>query len=73
MCSIFDVNHVKNLVEVIRRDTVTRPLREESNCHDDPHALSVARSLDERHPANVSSNISVEVEGGSDLFELVLD
>lgn len=39
-----DANSVEDLVEVVRDQTVTRPLREEGNSNDNPHALAVTRA-----------------------------
>ena len=43
-----DSDTVENFGEVVRDDTVTRPLREESESDDDPHSLEITLGLEQR-------------------------
>jgi len=68
-----DTNTIEHLVEVVRDETVTRPLGEEGEGNDDPHALPVSGVLVEGLPADVGGNGAVEFDGGLDFVELVAD
>jgi len=43
-----DSDTVEDLGEVVRDETVTRPLREEGDGDNDPHSLEITLSLEER-------------------------
>ncbi len=68
-----DVNGVEDLVQVIRNKTVPGPLGEEGDGDDDPDTLSVAGLGEEGLPTNVRGDRAVEVDGGLDFLELVLN
>ena len=48
-------------------------MREERDGNHDPQTSPVARRPDEAHPADVRSDLAVELDSGPDLLELVLD
>ena len=63
----------EHLVQIVGYQTIPGPLREESDGDDDPQALAIARLGDERLPANVVGDGSIELEGSLDLLDFVLD
>ena len=67
-----DTDLVEDLTQVIRDETVTRPLREEGDGDDDVHTLAISRSSDERLPADIVSNRTVELDCGLDFLEFIL-
>jgi hypothetical protein len=71
--SVSNANSVEDSVEVVRDETIARPLGEESDSDDDAHAPTVATGSEEGLPANLSSDFTIEVNGGLDFFVLVLD
>ena len=68
-----DADAVEDTVEVVRDDTVAGPLGEEREGNNDTHALEVATGLEEREPADLGSDLTVELDGGLDFLVLVLD
>lgn len=50
-----DSNTVEHLEEVVRDKTVSRPLGEDTNTDDDPHAATVTGSTEEIEPVDASS------------------
>lgn len=70
---VCDTDRVEDLVEVVRHKTVARPLGEESDGDDDPHALAVASGGEEGLISDVGGDGLIEVNGCLDLLELVLD
>lgn len=72
-CWVRDANCVENLVEIIRDESISRPLRKECNRHDNAQALSIARGGYERLPTNISVNCSIEFYCSLDLLEFVLN
>ena len=68
-----NTNAVEDILEVIRDETVTRPLREEGDSDNNDHTSPVSRGSNESLPANVSSNLGIEFEGSLDFLILVLD
>lgn len=65
-------NSVQSLVEVVRHDTVTGPLGEETRCNTDEHAVAVTLCLPENRPA-LSLELLLELESGVDLLDFELD
>lgn len=63
---------VEDLVQVVGDETVTGPLREEGQSDDDAYALAVSRGGDERLPADVRSDRTVELKGSLDFLEFIL-
>lgn len=70
---VCDANGVEDLGKVVRDKAIPRPLREESNGEDNTHALQVSTFCEQRQPANVSSNLTIKVDGCFDLVVLVND
>lgn len=68
-----DADCVENLGKVVRDETIARPLREEGQGDNDPHTLTIARSREERLVADIGGDGAVELDGGLDFLELVLD
>ena len=48
-----NTNAVEDILEVIRDETVTRPLREEGDSDNNDHTSPVSRGSNESLPANV--------------------
>lgn len=63
----------EHFVEVVGDEAVSGPLREPSESDDDRQTLTVTGGLDQGHPTNGSSDSLIEIDGGLDFFELVLD
>lgn len=70
---VYDADGSEDLIEVVRDQSVRRPLREEGDGDDDADTLAVAGGGEEGLPADVGGNGAVKLEGGLDLLELVLD
>lgn len=69
---VHNSNLAQNEGQIIRRQTIPRPLREEGDGDDDPHPLPVPRSRKQRLPANIRRNRPIKLESSPDLLELVL-
>lgn len=67
-----DTDLVEDLGQVVRDETITRPLREEGHGDDDAHALAVSGGGNERLPADILSDRTFELEGGFDFLEFIL-
>ena len=63
----------KNLIKVVRNETVAGPLGEEGEGNNDPHAVPISRGGEEILPPNGRGNLTVKLDGGFDFLELVLD
>jgi len=63
----------KNLIKVVRNETVAGPLGEEGEGNNDPHTAPISRSGEEILPPNGRGNLTVKIDGGFDFLELVLD
>lgn len=61
----------KNALQVIRDQTVTRPLTEESDGNDNAHTLPVSFCGNQGLPANVGGNGAVELDGALDFFKFI--
>ena len=70
---VFDTDGFENLVEVVRNQPVSGPLREEGETDDDPHTTTVSRSSEERLPSNGVLDRTIHLDSGLDLLILVLD
>lgn len=63
----------KNLIKVVRNETIARPLGEKGEGNNDPHAASISCGGEEIFPPNGGGNLTVEFNGGFDFLELILD
>lgn len=70
---VSDTNIVQDRVKVVRDQTVTRPLGEESNRNNDPHALPVSSICEEGFPSDARNNIALELNGSLNFLEFVLN
>ena len=70
---IRDPDGLEYLIEIVRNETVPRPLREKCQCDDNAHSPAVTRTGDERFPAHSRGNFAVKLECCSHLFKLMLD
>lgn len=66
-----DPNRLENLIQVIRHQSVTGPLREECQGDDDPHPLPITDRCKQRRPADVRSNTIVKLQRGLDFLVFV--
>jgi hypothetical protein len=64
-----DADTVEDLGEVVRDKTVSRPLGEDTNADDDPHAATISGSAEEIEPADASS-LSLESKSLLDFIVL---
>jgi len=69
----FNSNGFEDLAEVVRDDTVSRPLGEEGESDDNTHALEVTGGLEEGGPSNLLSDGAIKFDGGPDFLILVLN
>ena len=69
---IGDPDLVQDFGEVVREESVSRPLGEESYSDDDAHAFAVSWGREERFPADVGGGGLVELESSLDFVELEL-
>jgi len=67
-----DSDTVEDLGEVVRDETVTRPLREEGDGENDPHSLLVSLSSEERQPGRTVLGLTLDLNSGLALVEFVL-
>ncbi len=68
-----DADGVEDTVKVVRHETISGPLGEESKSNDDPKTPQVARLGEEGFPPNVGGDGAVELDSSLDFLELVLD
>jgi len=68
-----DANGLEHFVEIVGDETVSGPLRKPSESDNDCQTLTVTGGLDQGHPTNGGSDSLVEIDGGFDFLELVLD
>jgi len=67
-----DANTVKDLVQVVGNETVSRPLREDTNANNDPQAAKVTRGTEEVEPGS-AFGLSFELNGFLDFVEFEVD
>jgi hypothetical protein len=61
-----------HIVEVVRNETVTRPLREEGDGENDPHSLLVSLASEEGQPSRTMLGLTLDHDSGLALVKLEL-
>ena len=67
-----NTNAVEDILEVVRNETVTRPLREEGNSDNDAHTPAVAGCFDKLEPPSPLLDLLFG-DGSADLVEFESD